>query len=360
MEKTFIVISSDYIKMGTEILEQVGVSTDHAVILMENFLNCDEKGIYTHGIYRLPTYIKQMQRGNINPKPNIRKIKDNSLIRLIEGDEGLGAVISYYAMQEAIEISKERGIGVVGVRNSTHFGAAAYYTEMASEKDQIGIVFTNASPAIAPTGSIKPLLGNNPWSISVPTNLDFPITMDIANSVVARGKIRIANSKGESIPLGWAINKFGEPTTNPKEALDGGAILPIGDYKGYGITLMIEILAGVLTGSGFGNQIAGVEQDGKRNNGHLFISLNVEAFMGIEDFKQRVDELIQMVKSVPKINEDKEILLPGEIEWSRKLKQTKGTILLNEQIYNVITELAAEYGVKVPENQSELNEELTF
>lgn len=352
MEKSFSTSVSDYINFGKDILEKVGVSEEHAEILMMNFLDCDEKGIFTHGIYRLPTYITQIKRGNINPQPNIRKVRDDSVVKLIEGDAGLGAVVSHYAMQEAIKMSDERGVGVVGVRNSTHFGAAAYYSEMASKMNKIGIVFTNASPGIAPTGSLKPLLGNNPWSISAPTNTNFPITMDIANSVVARGKIRLANTKGESIPLGWALNKFGQPTTDPKEALDGGAILPIGDYKGYGITLMIEILAGVLTGSAFGDQIAGVEHDGKRNNGHLFIALDVESFMGLDQFKSRLDELVRMIKSSPKIDENKDILLPGEIEWRHKLNQEKGSIKLTEQIYHVMNELSQEYAVKIPKHFS--------
>ncbi|WP_059103052.1 Ldh family oxidoreductase [Shouchella shacheensis] len=351
MEKEYIVSSSDYISMGMEVIRQYGVSKEHAGILMDNFLDCDKKGIFTHGFVRLPTYIMQIKRGNINPQPKINKIKDDSIVKLIDGDHALGAVAGHYAMQEAIKISSEYGVGVVGVRNSTHFGTAAYYTEMASQNNQIGITFTNASPGIAPTGSLKPLLGNNPWSISVPTNFAYPVTMDIANSIVARGKIRVANSKGESIPLGWAINKFGESTTDPKEALDGGAILPIGDYKGYGITFMIEILTGVLTGSGFGNQNAGVAEDGKRNNGHLFLSLNVEKFMEIAHFKQRVGDLVHMVKSLPKIDENKDILLPGEIEWQRKLELEEGTVKVSEQIYDVMVDLSNEYEVKIPASQ---------
>lgn len=351
-DMTYSIKRSDYTKLGKVILKKVGVSEEHAPILINNLLDCDLKGIFTHGFYRLPTYIKQIQRGNINPNPDIRKVNDTSTVKLIEGDEGLGAVVSYYAMQEAIELGSKNGIGVVGVRNSTHFGAAAYYAEMASKVNQIGIVFTNASPGIAPTGSLKPLLGNNPWSISVPSNLDFPITMDIANSVVARGKIRLANSQGESIPFGWALDKLGQPTTNPKDALEGGAILPIGGYKGYGITLMIEILTGVLTGSSFGNQIAGVEEDGKRNNGHLFLSLDINAFMDIITFKARLDELIDMVRSSPKIDENKEILLPGEIEWSRKLEQNEETVQVTKQVFLVITDLCGEYGLEAPENQS--------
>ena len=351
MEKIYRFRSSAYIEIGKEILKQVGVPEEHAAILMENFLDCDQKGIYTHGIFRLPTYVNQIKRGNINPQPNIRKINGDSAVAVIDGDGGLGAVVAYYAMEETLNISAKQGIGVVGVRNSTHFGAAAYYAEMASRQNYIGIVFTNASPGIAPTGSLKPLLGNNPWSISVPTHLPYPITMDIANSIVARGKIRLARSKGEPIPLGWALNKHGEPTTDPQEALDGGAILPIGDYKGYGITLMIEILTGVLTGAALSFENPGVEQDGKRNNGHLFLAMDIERFMGVEAFKQRVDDLVEAVKTAPRIHADREILLPGEIEWSRKLGQEQDTVELSESIYRALSELSAAFGLEIPEDQ---------
>ncbi|SFB01388.1 Malate/lactate/ureidoglycolate dehydrogenase, LDH2 family [Lentibacillus halodurans] len=355
MNNEYIISHTDYIEMGTSILEKAGVPNKHAFILMNNFLDCDEKGIFTHGFIRLPTYLKQMERGNINPRPEINFLTNDPIVNLLDGEHGLGAVVSYYAMQKAIETSEEYGIGVVGVRNSSHFGAAAYYTEMASNANQIGISFTNASPGIAPTGSVKPLLGNNPWSISVPTHNAYPITMDIANSVVARGKIRVANARGESIPIEWALNKFGQQTTDPKEALDGGAILPIGGYKGYGITLMIEMLTGVLTGSGFGYQNAAVEADGKRRNGHLFISLKIEKFMEVAEFKGRVDVLLDMIKSLPKIDEDKEIFLPGEIEWNRKSRLEKGTVKISEEIYAVMKELSIQYTVNMPTIKTEIS-----
>ncbi|MBP1155841.1 MULTISPECIES: Ldh family oxidoreductase [unclassified Paenibacillus] len=350
MDKVYTLGCSDYINMGKDILSHTGVSEEHAEILMSHLLDSDEKGIYTHGFYRLPTYLKQIKRGNINPRPNIQKLKSGPIVQLLDGDDGLGAIVSYYAMQEAIQTSSERGIGVVGVRRSSHFGAAAYYAEMPARSNQIGIVFSNASPGIAPTGSLTPVLGNNPWSISVPTNLNYPITLDIANSVAARGKIRLAALKGESIPFGWAINKYGEPTADPQEALEG-AILPIGDYKGYGITLMIDILSGVLTGANFGDQVPGVEEDGVRNNGHLFISLNIEAFMNITEFKQRVDELVRMVKAAPKISEETEILLPGEREWARKLGQNQATVTIPEQMFDVVAALCREYAIDLPEVQ---------
>lgn len=357
MENTYKLRQSNYLHVGKEILAQVGVSAEHAEILMTSLLDTDAKGIYTHGFYKLKTYVEQIKRGNINPRPEIKKIKEGPIVKLIDGDDGLGAIISHYAMEEAIKISGEKGIGVVGARKSNHFGSASYYAEMAVSWNRIGLVFSNASPGIPPTGSLKPVLGNNPWSISVPSNLGRPITLDLANSVVARGKIRLAAMKGESIPFGWAINKFGEPTTDAQDALEG-AILPIGGYKGYGITLMLDILSGVLTGASFGDQVAGLEEDGKRNNGHLFLSINIEAFMEIDEFTERIDELVHVVKSAPKIDEETEILLPGEKEWSRKLSQGTEFIKLPERIFSVMTSLCDKYSIPIPGHEINSHERL--
>lgn len=330
---------------GKSIVVNMGVPADQANILMRNLLDSDEKGIHTHGIYRLQTYVTQMQRGNIAARPSITTVRSGNNVRVIDGDNGLGSVVSSICMLDATEMSHQRGVGIVAARRSNHFGTAAYYAEMAAARNQIGIVMTNASPAIAPTGSLKPLLGNNPWSISVPTNFGHPITLDIANSVVARGKIRLKALKGEPIPLGWALDSRGHPTTSAEEALKG-IVLPIGDYKGYGITFMIDILAGVLTGAAFGDQVPLVDQDGIRNNGHLFISLDVEQFMGLSEFKAKIDELVHRVKSAPKISDDTEILLPGEREWQTKLNQDQGTVRLPKEILNGICSLCNEF--KVP------------
>jgi LDH2 family malate/lactate/ureidoglycolate dehydrogenase len=350
MGNLFLLNNDNYISVGKQIIMEKGIESKHAEILMLSLLDADEKGIYTHGFYRLPTYIKQIDRGNINHSPNIKNIKDSKNIKIIDADNGLGSVVSFTAISEAVTMSSERGVGVVGVRNSNHFGTASYFAEMAAKQNQIGIVMTNASPAIAPTGSNKPILGNNPWSISVPTNLGYPITLDIANSVAARGKIRLKALSGESIPLGWALNSKGEPTTDANEALEG-IILPIGDYKGYGITLMIDILSGVLTGAAFGDQVPGVEEDGKRNNGHLFISLDVESFMDINEFKSRIDQLTEIVKTAPKINKETRILLPGEIEWNTKLNQRLNTVKLPERIFNLMSSLCEEYNLQLPEHE---------
>ncbi|MCP8615667.1 Ldh family oxidoreductase [Salirhabdus salicampi] len=348
MEKMYEIKNQDYKLLGVKILEKVNVSQEHALILMETLLDSDQKGIYTHGFYRLQTYIKQIKCGNYNTSPAINTVKNDTNVKLLDGDNGLGSVVSTIAMNQAINISESKGVGVVGVRKSNHFGTAAYYAELASQKDQIGIVMTNASPAIAPTGGKTPLLGNNPWSISVPSSLGHPITLDIANSVSARGKIRLKALNGESIPVGWALDKEGNPTTNAHEALEG-LILPIGDYKGYGITFMISILSGILTGANFDFDIPLIEEDGVRNNGHLFVSLNISNFMEVPKFKERIGIFVKEIKNSPKVKDVDQILLPGEMEWTKKLNQKEEYVKVPERIFSFIQSLSEQYGVSLPD-----------
>lgn len=341
------VLQEDYMNLGKKTLLKAGVSEAHAEIQMRSLLESDRRGIHTHGIFRLPRYLEQLKNKHINPQPGINKVKESTIVDVIDGDHGLGAVVSHIAMNKTIKKSLKHGVGVVSCRRSNHFGTAAYYAELASSQNQIGIVLTNSSPAIAPTGSKKPLIGNNPWSISVPGEAGQPITLDMANSVVAKGKLRISQQNGECIPLGLALNHKGEPTTDPTEALHG-VVLPIGGYKGYGIALMIEILAGILTGADFSVNMVDHDADNKRNVGHLFISLNIEHFMGINQFYHRLDELRDLIKQAPRIDPEQEILLPGEREWRTRENQIN-TVFLPDNIVNTVSELCSEYEIAVPE-----------
>lgn len=312
----------NYIEFGKAILTQLGVERSHAQIQMESLLDADLKGTSTHGLYRLSRYIDQLKREDVTPNPHITKEETrNGNIVLMDGDHGLGAVNGYYGMNQAVTMSKRNGLGMVTIRNSNHFGAAGYFSEIAAKNEQIGIVFSNSSPSIAPTGSKKPVLGNNPWSISVPTNKGYCITLDVSNGKVAKGKIRLAKENNEEIPDGWALNMEGMPTNDPIEALKG-IILPVGDHKGYGITLMIEILAGVLTGSDFGLNMVNVDEKGKRNVGHFMLSVDINSLMDTAEYYRRIDQLVDMIKSAPAIKEGDNIFLPGEMEYKQKQKHT--------------------------------------
>lgn len=330
--KRFKVKQEEYIEFGKHILVQLGVPDHHAEIQVKHLLDADRKGIHTHGLYRMNRYMEQLARKDINPRPKIVTVETNKeTIALMDGDHGLGAVIGHIAMENAIELSKKYGVGITGVKNSNHFGTAGYFSELAAKENQIGLVFSNSSPSIAPTGSKKPILGNNPWSISVPTDQGFFITLDISNGKVARGKIRLAKEKGQKIPKGWALDADGNPTTDPAEALEG-IILPMGDHKGYGITLMIEILAGVLTGADFGTKMIGLDEKGQRNVGHLFVSIDIPSLMDIDEFYKKINQLIEMIKSAPRIDYKQEVLLPGEREWTNKQTYTEDVWLSRETL----------------------------
>lgn len=335
------VLQSHYVDIGKKALVNTGVSEDHAEIEMLSILESDLRGVFSHGIFRLPRYLEQLRHQYINPAPNIKNCKESSLIEILDGDHGLGAVVGTIAMKKAIQKSIKHGVGIVGCRKSNHFGTAAYFAEMAANQNQIGMVFTNSSPIIAPTGSIKPLIGNNPWSISIPTK-GYPITLDLANTIVAKGKLRIAQQNGESIPLGWALDSKGQPTTDPEEALKG-VVLPIGGYKGYGIALMVEILSGILTGADFSENMVDHDANEKRNVGHLFISLNLQHFMELEEFHSKINEFIELIKQAPKVDDNQDIFLPGEKEWRHKSNQVNEHVYLPDKVFQVYTKLCHDY-----------------
>lgn len=330
-----------YIEIGKKALKTHGVSEEHAEIQMLSLLDSDLRGVFSHGIFRLPRYIDQLKNRYINPNPDIRPLQENGMIDVFDGDHGLGAVLGTIAMKKAIERSVKSGVGVVGCRKGNHFGTAAYYTEMAAKENQIGIVFTNSSPIIAPTGSVHPLIGNNPWSISVPTTTN-PITLDLANTIVAKGKLRIAQQNGDSIPLGWALDHTGKPTTDPAEALKG-VVLPIGGYKGYGIALMVEILSAIITGADYSVNMVDHDADGKRNVGHLFISLNLQHFMELEEYFARIENLVGLIKHAPKVDENVDVYLPGEIEWKHKTAQEDGHVYLHDKGIQVYEQLCKDH-----------------
>jgi ureidoglycolate dehydrogenase (NAD+) len=267
-EELYEIVKSAFIKHG--------VKEQHATIVTNSLVDASLRGVETHGVILVKTYIERLKAGSINPIPKIEEVKEGMNISVLDGDNGLGQVTSYHAMELAIKKSKDSGIGIVGVRNSNHFGTASFYSTLAANKGIIGVVFSNASARLAPWGGKTPVYGNNPWSIAVPVEGSLPIVLDIANSVVAFSKILTAARKGEDIPIGWAMDEEGNRTENPNEAK---LLLPFGDHKGYGIAVMIEIFSAILTGSAFGKEVGLYNSLEKGQNvGHLFMALNIEAF----------------------------------------------------------------------------------
>lgn len=299
---------------ATAVYAHAGLPGADALRIADSLVQADLWGHQSHGVLRLDWYRARVRSRVMSPVTNAELAVDGGAIAVIDGHDGVGQVLATKAMEQAIGRAQRHGIGAVSVRNSNHFGTAMYYTRMATEQGCVGFLCTNASPSIAPWGGRKKLLGNNPWSIAAPAGRHAPMMLDIANSSVARGKVYLARQKGERIPAGWALDAAGVPTLDPQAAIDG-IILPMAQHKGYAITMMMDVLSGVLSGSGFATQVHGPYQHERRSGcGHLAMALRIDAFQPRAQFEQRMEELIAEVKAVPLAPGFDEVFYPGEIE----------------------------------------------
>jgi LDH2 family malate/lactate/ureidoglycolate dehydrogenase len=261
----------------------------------------------------------------------------------------MGQVVAARAMEEATRRARQRGVGLVGVRNSNHFGMAAYFAMQALRHDMIGVALSNAPATMAPWGGARPYLGTNPMAIAVPAGDEPPIVLDMAMSTVARGKIILAAQEGLPIPEGWAVDPDSEPTTDPARALEG-MVLPVGGAKGYGLATIVEILAGVLVGAAFGPHIGALYDNftSPQRLGHLLGAIDVQAVDAAERFKGRMDRLIREIRAVPRARHIERIYLPGEIEWLAEHRRRQEGIDLHPQTVQALATVADDLGIPVP------------
>ena len=263
----------------------------------------------------------------------------------MDGRDGVGQVITDRACREAVERAKTHGIGSVAVRNSNHFGTAAYWTRRMTQAGVVGILTTNGSPAMAPWGGTMKTVGANPWSVAAPGGSHPPVVLDIANTGVARGKIYAAAQRGEAIPDTWALDADGVPTTDPHVAVQG-LLAPMGGHKGYGIAFMVDILSGVLTGSGYATDVVGpYVPDQPSHCGHLVIAIRVDALIPEPEYARRIDDLIATTKAVPRAVGIDEIFYPGEIEARAETSGRAEGVRLPDQTIADLRELGASCGV---------------
>ena len=334
------------LNFATAVYVATGMSQEDARLCADTLVQADLWGHQSHGVMRLSWYAARLKSGVCDPKAKPELVVDASGLALVDGHDGMGQVLTARAAQEAVRRAKAHGIAAVGIRNSNHFGTALYFTLMAAREGCVAFLSTNASPAMAPWGGRKKTVGTNPWSWACPAGSYPPMVLDIANTGVARGKIYLAKQKGQSIPEGWALNAAGAPTTDPSEAIDG-IILPMAQHKGYAIALMMDMLSGVLTGSGFGSQIAGPYQAERRSQaGQLMIALNIEAMQPLADFNARMEELIAQIKSVPLAQGFSEVFYPGEIEARNDIKNRQQGLVLPDDTLGDLKKVAIEYGLQ--------------
>jgi LDH2 family malate/lactate/ureidoglycolate dehydrogenase len=319
-EKTVRIPAEKLIDFTHHAFLEAGAPEGDARLIAESFIDADLRGVYSHGIMRLPIYIHHCRKtgsGSINPKPNIRIIREGQSFAHIDGDNGMGHLVSIKAMEIAIEKANKTGMAFASALRTNHNGAEAYFAEMAAKRDMIGYCVTvGGRNIIAPTGGLTPMLGNNPFAYAMPAKNYFPIVLDMACSVVARGWILLAIKNGLKVPDGWATDKDGNPTNDAQKAYDG-LVLPVGGYKGYGLAMIGCILGGVLSGAAIGKEVTDLYGDFDRdqNVGNFMWALDISAIMPVDEFKERMDRLIDELKSSRLMPGTEKIYVPGEKEY---------------------------------------------
>ena len=331
-----------------EALRRVGVPHNEAVIGADVLIEADLRGVETHGVQLFKSYIEGFRLGGINPRPTIKTVQDGPSTAVLDGDGGMGHIVSVKAMNVAIEKAKSSGVGAVTVRNSNHCGMLAYFAMMALPRDMIGWSVTNGGLSVAPWGGLERITGNDPQSFAIPAKDELPIVVDMAHSVVAGNKITMAARRGKKIPLGWGVDGQGNPTDDPNVVLQSGMYLPLGGYKGYCLISVMEVLSGVLSGGFFAKDYS-QRPDPSEPYGtcHFFQAMDIRHFMPVDEFKERVDSLVRQLKSATLAPGFDRIYAPGEIEFLEKEKRVKGGIPIHVSVYRDLEQAANVLGMEL-------------
>lgn len=326
----------------------VGVPSESAAILAEALVESDLAGHDTHGVLRLPIYVGRVLDGGTPPDARPEVIHDFAASALVDGHDGWGPVNAGFAMRLAVEKARTHGLGMVGVIRSGHLGRLGTYPLIAAEAGMIGACLGNASARLAPWGGRRPFLGNNPWSVAVPAGAEPPVLVDMANSIASAGKLRLLAGAGQPLPEGWALDSEGLPTTDPRAAL-AGLLQPMAGHKGYGITLLVDIMAGVLTGGAWGPAVLVVDKTAqKQNSCHLLVAIDPACFGDRDAFRQRMDAYIREVKAVPPAVGVAEVLLPGERSLRTRARRLAAGIPLAPATRAALAELAIRLQLPLP------------
>jgi LDH2 family malate/lactate/ureidoglycolate dehydrogenase len=331
----------------------IGCSDEHATLATDVLIKADMRGIDSHGVARLTGYVRLWEKERINTKPNIQIVHETPTTATVDGGAGLGLVVAPFAMKIAIEKAKQYGSGWVAIRNSNHFGIAGYHALMAVEQDMIGYAMTNASPLVAPTFSNERMLGTNPMCYAFPTGKYPPVVVDMATSAAANGKLEIAQRSGKQVPEGWIQDAAGNYTTDPHALKSGGSLLPLGSnrehgsHKGFGLSAVVDILSGVLSGANYGPWVPPFvsfleppTDPVGTGIGHFVGAMRVDGFRPVNEFKDNMDNWIARFKSASTIDPAQKVIIPGEPELEAETDRKQNGIPLVDAVVNDLNELA--------------------
>jgi len=356
-----IIAVNDLMVFVISVFKQMGCTEVDSKLAAEVLLKSDLRGIDSHGVARLSGYIRLWEKGRINTKPNIKVLRDKTSTATLDGDAGLGLVVAPRAMEMAIEKAKTCGSGWVAVSNSNHFGIAGYHAMKALAYNMIGHAMTNASPLVAPTFSKERMLGTNPICYAIPAGKCGPVVIDMATSAAANGKLEISQRKNQSLPLGWIQTDDGIETRNPHGLKEGGSLLPLGSnrmmgsHKGYGLSAMVDIISGVLSGANFGPWVPPFVSflevqpnlPGK-GLGHFLGAMEIDGFCDVEDFKSRMDRWIERFKISIPIDAANPVIIPGEPEAEFEKERIISGIPLIIDVVNDLKKVAIHFNLDHP------------
>jgi LDH2 family malate/lactate/ureidoglycolate dehydrogenase len=353
-EKTVTVAEDTLKAFCRAMFVKVGVEDEQAVLIVDNLVEADLRGVASHGVVRLPIYVQRIEDGGSNPRPKPQIVRQTRTTAVLDGDNGMGQIIGIRAMEIAIEKASDGDCAFVSVRNSNHYGAASHYAEMAARRDMIGLSFTiGGINHMTPWGGAEAILGNNPFAFAFPTRDGFPVVLDMACSVAARGKIIVAAKDGTPIPADWASGPDGAPTTDPVEALKG-FVLPVGGPKGYALTLGIGLLSTMLSGAYFGSEVTHMYEQTTtpQNVGHLFGVLPISAFEDLDHYYARMSKAIADLHGTKKAPGVERIYLPGEREHLALINRRRNGIPLNAAVFDELRELGERHGLAMEASPS--------
>jgi LDH2 family malate/lactate/ureidoglycolate dehydrogenase len=341
--------ADELLALVTSVFLRCKMEEADAGLLADSLVQADLGGVHSHGVLRVPEYVKKLTRDGVDPRGRPRVVQDSGACMLVDGGNSMGQIGVSFAIQQAIARAGTTGVAVAAIRGSNHCGAMAYFAAQALPHDMIGLATTNALPTMAPWGGAERLLGIDPLAVAIPAGEERPIVYDGAFSASAHGKFRVFQQKGLPLPEGWALDRQGRPTTDPAAAIDG-LMVPIGGFKGAGLAMIMGILSSMLSGASYGTELGSLEDGPKPGqDGHFVLALRVAAFEDVERFKARVDGAIRQIHTCRRAPGAEPLLAPGEKEALTRDAYRRDGIPLNAITLTDLSRAVAEVGASSPQ-----------
>ena len=350
-----LVKADDLDSMVTAIFQACGMNDVDAKLLSDSLVVADLRGCHSHGVLRVPDYVKKLREEGVDPQAAPRVIRDQTAAIVIDGNNAMGQINCAFAMRRAMERARDLGVAVAAVKGSNHCGAMAYFAMLPLKSDMIGIAATNALPTMAPWGGCERIVGINPLGVAIPAGAEHPLVFDAAFSGSSHGKIRVYHQKGLDIPDGWAFDKNGLPTTDAAAAIEG-LLQPIGGYKGIGLAIVVGVLSSMLSGASYGKELGNMVDGPKAGeDGHFLMAISIAAFQEVDEFKQRIDDVIRQIRQSERATKDHVIYAPGGLEAETEARHQRAGIPLNRITVDGLLTSARDCGVDSSKFTQQLN-----